>query len=173
MRTTIAECRTGLLELSLEDTSMIARAYATPSDVTLMTSANGEEKRQRHSIECSAEDCRRNVREGKPYCATHRAKNPYAGAIVQLLEERTKELEKILNRNYDAKPWKGVDVGGVIVKAILTALRSAGGELTEKEIAVECSISRKAVRRCIIALMRKGMVERSKKSLVALPRTDD
>lgn len=107
----------------------------------------------RSAVRCSAEECNRATRHGKPYCPRHVHLHDYARDVLDALARMEEECALILRRGARA-----VDLDGLLVREICTAIRRQGS-VSVALLARDLSLDRRVVHHCVVALTRCGALE--------------
>ena len=77
---------------------------------------------RRPAPRCEAAGCTETTRNGKPYCTNHVELLPYVNRLIDTLEARDAELERVAKRGP-----RSVDPQGITAQEILLQLKLYGG----------------------------------------------
>lgn len=105
--------------------------------------------RTRH---CSAANCARATREGKPFCSEHVERLPYVQGLLDQLAAREDEEDRVRKRG-----TRAVDPNGLTAREILLSLW-VNGDRTVARLARELNMDFETLKVYVAALKRKGLV---------------
>ena len=104
------------------------------------------------ALTCEHAGCLEPTRERKPYCSDHIDDLPYIQELVDRINERDEELERVARRG-----WKEVDPQGLTASEILLQL-SLYGERTVPRLCRDLQLDVDVAEGFAMALARRGMV---------------
>ena len=107
---------------------------------------------RRPAPKCEANGCNETTRNGKPYCTEHVELLPYVSRLIDQLDERDAELNRVLRRGP-----QHVDPQGITAQEIILQLKLYGGR-TVARLSRDLMLDEQVVESYGRALARLGAV---------------
>ena len=117
--------------------------------ISLWAASHGRSENPR----CSAEDCNKTTREGKPYCSEHIMLSPYVAQILEELKIKDEEEKKLSN-------GEEISQEGHLIRETLLLLEQAS--YTSAKLSRLVDISHTAAEALIMQMHRLGLARISR-----------